>query len=78
MRYQPGPSLPCPAWIDRIFEEKQAHTYGVVRRAVSNVERHRDGVGDLIREAKRRGFHVIETGEQLVILCNPGVLKIHC
>jgi hypothetical protein len=36
-------------------------------------------IGDtLVGEARHRGFHVIETGDQIVILCNGGVLKVHC
>lgn len=68
-------------WLLDIFNADQAHNGGVVRRATRNVATFGasgGGMAALVEEARRRGFHVIETGDQVVILCNGGVLKVHC
>jgi hypothetical protein len=68
-------------WMRRIFDADQANNGGVVRRATRNVATFGAGGGGLaglVEEARRRGFHVIETGDQVVILCHSGVLKVHC
>lgn len=64
------------AWIDQMFKASAANG-GVVRRARRDVVRY-SSVQTLITEAKKRGFHVVETGGQLVVLCHTGVLKVHC
>jgi hypothetical protein len=33
---------------------------------------------DLKHEVKRRGFHLLRTGDQYVILCHTGELRIIC
>lgn len=50
---------------------------GVVRRSIWDVERLAS-LEEVVEEAKARGFHVVETGDQLVILCHTGALHIHC
>ena len=64
------------AWIEQIFEADQARTKGVVRRAIRNVEIYGWGVGNFVEEVRKRGYHVIETGDQLVIFCHEGALKM--
>jgi hypothetical protein len=69
------------AWMERIFEADQVANGGVVRRATRNVATFGasgGGLDGLVEEARRRGFHVIETGDQIVILCHAGVMKVHC
>lgn len=65
------------AWLDQVFQAGQANKGGVVRRSIHDVNHH-SSEEELISEAKKRGFHVIETGEQYVILCHEGSLEIHC
>ncbi|MBA3877817.1 MAG: N-(5'-phosphoribosyl)anthranilate isomerase [Anaerolinea sp.] len=68
-------------WMRDIFDANQANNGGVVRRATRNVATFGasgGGLAGLVAEARRQGFHVIETGDQIVILCNSGVLKVHC
>ncbi len=65
------------AWVDQIFTADQARNGGVVRRSLANVERYAS-LRELVAEARRRRFHVIETGDQVVILCHEGSLAIHC
>jgi hypothetical protein len=65
------------AWIDQIFEADIAKDNGVVRRAKAWVQQLGSHEEFLV-EVRKRGFHLIETGEQYVVLCNPGALKIYC
>ena len=64
-------------WIKQIFQAQQVAKGGVVRRKKPDVESYAS-MSQLITEVKRRGFHLVEVGDQLVIFCNKGVLKIHC
>jgi hypothetical protein len=65
------------AWLEQVFDAQQAQVGGVVRRALRDVERF-SSMAELVDEARRRRFHVIETGDQVVILCHEGELAIHC
>ena len=65
------------AWVLQIFDADQAKTGGVVRRARADVERF-GSMAEIVGHARSQGFHVIETGDQVVVLCNVGELTIHC
>ena len=64
-------------WIDSIFAAKAARTGGVVRRSARWVERE-IGRKRFESEVRVRGFHMIECGGQLVVICNAGGLKVIC
>jgi hypothetical protein len=64
-------------WIDKIFDAKQVKVDGVVRRSVSSVNSSASEAL-LIAAVKSRGFHMIQSGDQYVILCHSGELKIWC
>lgn len=64
------------AWIDQMFAA-QAANGGVVRRSRADVNKYAS-LAEAIAEAQAKGFHVIETGDQVVVLCHPGQLVIHC
>lgn len=63
-------------WIAQIFDSYAASHGGVVRRSKKDVEKFAS-LAEVISAATRRGFHVIETGGQIVILCHKGALTIH-
>ena len=65
------------AWVDQVFRAQQARYGGVVRRSRDDVEKF-DSLPELVDEARRRRFHVIETGGQVVILCHEGEVVLHC
>lgn len=65
------------AWVRQIFTAQQVQSGGVVRRNIWDVERYAS-IEEVVEEARARGFHVVETGDQLVILCHTGALHIHC
>ncbi len=62
------------AWINQIFNAKAAQNGGVVRRKIAWIEAE---VGrDLFEaEVKRRGFHCIEAGRQLIVVCHTGPVR---
>ncbi len=61
----------------KMFGAKAAQTGGIVRRSKRDV--HREiGLPHLMAEVERRGFHLIESGDQYVIICHPGHIRILC
>ena len=74
----PAPNIaPRNTWLDMVFSSKSARSGGVVRRNVRWVERE-IGRETLIAEVQSRGFHMIETGCQFIIICNRGGLSMIC
>jgi len=64
-------------WLEQIFRAGQVEKGGVVRRARGDVERCAS-LEELVEVARERRFHVLETGDQVVVLCHEGNLTIHC
>lgn len=66
------------AWLTLWFDTaQQARTGGVIRRRRDHVDRN-TSMATVINEARRRGWHVIETGDQVVVLCHEGDIRLHC
>ena len=64
------------SYVDNMFRA-QAAAGGVVRRNIGDV--YRLGVLDeIVDVAREEGWHVIETGDQIVVLCHTGRLSIIC
>jgi hypothetical protein len=66
------------AWIEKTFETDQATVGGVVRRHIIYVDKFAGGIDNLTEVVRDRGFHLIQTGDQVVILCHEGALQIFC
>lgn len=64
------------AWLEQIFGAKIAQRGGLVRRKKADVHRYAS-LSQLLREVERRGWHLIETGDQYVIVCNKGTVRLH-
>jgi hypothetical protein len=64
-------------WTVRVFRANAAKSGGVVRRAVADVKQY-GSFRVLKREVLRRQFHLIRTGDQYVILCHRGELRLIC
>ena len=64
-------------YINQMFRAQAAKDGGIVRRKISNVEKFAT-YKYLLEEVQNRGFHLVETGDQYVIICNPGNFKLHC
>jgi hypothetical protein len=71
------PAVKGQPWIDQIFNAQAAKNGGVVRRKISNVNRFASEKM-LTAEVQRRGFHMVVSGDQFVILCNPGKFDLVC
>jgi hypothetical protein len=65
------------AWVRQIFEAQAARRGGVVRRKISSVGRFASEA-ELIAEVRHRGFHMVVSGDQYVILCNTGRFDLVC
>lgn len=64
-------------WINRIFEAKIAKSGGIVRRKSASVEKFAS-VKALKAEVKSKRFHMLLVGDQYVIICSTGNLKVIC
>jgi len=62
-------------FINRLFEANAVKNGGIVRRKIENVEKYAS-FKYLIKEVEARGFHLIQTGDQYVIICNAGNFKL--
>ena len=77
MQMLPIPTFNTGAWLEDLFSAKAVGKGGIVRRAVRDVERE-VGRTALVAEVRRRGFHLIECGEQFIVICNPGQMQVIC
>jgi len=71
------PSVPpaLTAW----FSSGPARNGGVIRMARKDVDAKMGGnLRHVTAEARRRGWHVVENGSQVIVFCNDGGLTIHC
>ena len=66
------------AWLDQVFDADAAEkTGGIVRRNKEDVSRYAS-LAELLEQVKERGYHLIETKDQYVVICKSGALKLHC
>ena len=66
------------AWISQVFGAQSANNGGVVRRSVADVKQFGGGLKRLKAEVRQRGYHLIRTGDQYVILCHKGDVRVIC
>lgn len=62
-------------WIDQIFATKSARRGAVVRRSVRWVD-HEIGRDRFVNEVRRRGFRLIRTADQFIVICHGGPVDI--
>lgn len=62
------------AWIDLVFSAKAAQG-GVVRRAIGWVVSE-VGHDRFVTEVRRRGFHLLMTENQYIVVCNTGPVRM--
>jgi len=65
------------SWIDQIFRAGAVNKGGIVRRSKADVLKN-GGYQALLGAVKKRGFHLVRTGGQYVIICNKGQIKVLC
>lgn len=71
------PALRGQQWIQQIFQAQAAHNGGIVRRKIHSVIQFASTEA-LETEVRRLGFHMVISGDQFVILCNPGNFRVIC
>jgi len=64
-------------WLEQWFSADQANHGGIIRRDRDWVQKF-SSIQEVRDEAQQRGWHMIETGNQIVLLCHQGELIIHC
>lgn len=64
-------------WLAQWFSAQEADRGGIIRRRRDYVEQYAS-MSSVVREAKKRGWHVVEVGDQIVVLCNEGDLRVLC
>ncbi|WP_072777433.1 hypothetical protein [Marivita hallyeonensis] len=72
-------TTPCPLdpvhWLRSVFSAKAVGRGGVIHRAVRDVERIA-GRELFVAEVHRRGFTLVENGEQFVVFCNRDPVRL--
>lgn len=66
---------PNELWIAQLFSAKAARKGAVVRRSLAWVDRE-VGRDRFMQEVHRRGFHLIQTADQFVVVCHSGPIRI--
>lgn len=64
-------------WIETVFAAQAVAKGGVVRRARAWVARE-IGLDRFEAEVRKRGFHMVECGGQLIVICNQNGLRVIC
>jgi hypothetical protein len=64
-------------YIDELFQAEEVKKNGIVRRNKANFDRF-SSLFELAARVRKEQFHLIETGDQYIVICNTGALKIHC
>lgn len=62
-------------WLDQVFAAKAVASGGVVRRNRNWVDRE-IGRDMFLSEAQKRGYHVLETADQLIVVCHSGPVRM--
>jgi hypothetical protein len=64
-------------WIAEVFSAKSVARGGVIRRDLRWIDRE-IGRKRFIAEVRARGFHLIGTGDQWIVICYTGFLRVIC
>jgi hypothetical protein len=62
-------------WIDEIFSAKAVARGGVIRRDLGWIDRE-VGRERFMAEVRARRFHLIESGDQWVVICHSGFFRV--
>ncbi|MEM7488509.1 MAG: N-(5'-phosphoribosyl)anthranilate isomerase [Pseudomonadota bacterium] len=62
-------------WLRRLFAGKTARGGGIVCRSAAEVEK-RIGRLELEREVRKRGFRMVQVGDQVMIACARSPIRI--
>ncbi|MES2847109.1 MAG: N-(5'-phosphoribosyl)anthranilate isomerase [Pseudomonadota bacterium] len=62
-------------WIDQILAAKAVARGGVIWRNIAWVDAD-VGRDRFVSEVRKRGYHLVQTGQQFVVICNTGPIHI--
>jgi len=92
-KVEPPKSLPywrartqCCSQVENMFGAWQVNSGGIVRRSLDwATQKHahwpyapKTHLDEIKAEAQARGFHVVITGDQVVVFCHEGDLTVVC
>lgn len=60
-----------------MFGAQSVDKENIVRRKKADVQKYAS-FSALLNRVRAEQYHLIETGDQYIVICNQGVLKIHC
>lgn len=63
------------AWVQQIFQSQIAKRGGVARRKVSSIDKYASRA-EVKRECRRRGYHIVQHGDQWLIFCDKASVTI--
>jgi hypothetical protein len=75
--YAVQPHARADLWVAQIFAAKSVTKGAVIRRSLSWIDRE-IGRERFLAEVRSRDFHVVETGGQWIVICNPGHFRVIC
>ncbi|MBL4811808.1 MAG: hypothetical protein JKX69_05480 [Rhodobacteraceae bacterium] len=76
LRTPAPPTRSHQKWGDIMFAAAAAQSGIIVRRNIRDVDRD-GGRERLLREVRRRGYHMVECGGQFIIICNASKITVH-
>lgn len=62
-------------WVNQIFSSQIAKRGGVVRRKLSSIDEFASRA-EVKVECSKRGFHIVQHGDQWLIFCDKASVKI--
>lgn len=65
------------AWLAQWFSAQACSKGGIIRRSRWDIDKF-TSLDEVVAEAKKRKWHVVEIGDQVVVLCNDGDMRVHC
>lgn len=65
------------AWIRQIFQSKIAQRGGMVRRKKTTIAKYAS-LAQLEAEVKKKGFHIVEHGDQYIVFCDKASVRVVC
>jgi len=60
-----------------MFDAQIAKSGGIVRRSKKTFEKNKISLQFLVEAVKKKNFHLIESGDQYIVVCNSGIFKVH-
>lgn len=62
-------------WIVQIFSAKAVRKGAVIRRSMAWIDRE-VGRDRFMAEVRDRGFHLIQTADQFIVICHDGEIRV--